>query len=164
MYRYQFHAMFLTILVPNVEWGIKRFFSFQCQFPVRGTSNCPQHRLLIRSSADIPEWPGVTWEPFVKISALNGHWQATTNKGLAKHERCFTILSWCPSNINSVIDLIVHGSTIEIRKTSLSCFCNTFLRSVWTLKRIKFVKRIIQIISISTWYNSQSCCLKFCLT
>ena len=109
------------------------------------------HRLLIKSSADIPEWPGVTWELFLKIFAFNGQWQATTNKGLAKHERCFTILSWCPSNINSVIDLIVHGSTIEIRKTSLSCFCNTFLRSVWTLKRKEFVEELIKMLAVS-WY------------
>ena len=132
------------------------------------------HRLLIKSSADIPKWPGVTRALFVKTSVLygRGHWQVTTNKGLARYERYFKLISIKNQICNCFNKLwTVPLSTIEVRKTSLSCFCNTFLRSVWTLKRRELLERILELtkmlgacISIFTLYNSQSCCLKFCLT
>ena len=73
-------------------------------------------------------------------------WILTSNnkKCLSRHKR--KGISWFPSKIKSIINSInckrFHFHIIEIRKTSLSRFCNTFLRSVWTLKRREFAERI----------------------
>ena len=68
------------------------------------------HRLLIKSSADIPEWPGVTRALFPFCFGLR--WRYLPYMDIDKPQQIKVsqdikgILSWFPSKIKSVINLI----------------------------------------------------------